>query len=149
MENASELFVIVRTSADPPELLGAWAEREPAERLAGELGPGHRVEPVPVVPTETGFVARAWTCRALLANGQVQQVDEPEPVNGAPHLVLDTRDMPAERVRVDDASAVDVAVHGHTALRVTAYAASAARARQLVTTEVRRLTNEPGPPAPA
>ncbi|PXY17359.1 hypothetical protein [Prauserella flavalba] len=136
----TELSVIVRTVGEVPELVAAFPERFDAEVVVSELGPGHFVAPVRVVPPGETFVAHVWLCRATVHVGQRYELSQPERLAGASRLVLNTEDMPGERVHVDEHAAdLEAAVHGREWRYVNAYAASAERAQQLASEKAREL----------
>ncbi|MBA0126298.1 hypothetical protein H0B56_12170 [Haloechinothrix sp. YIM 98757] len=138
---SSDLFVIVRTLGEAPELLAAYSDRATAENAAHELGAGHHVSPVRHAPSDTGHVAHVWECRATVTDDRYA-VEEPARLAGASRIVLDTSDMPAENVYVDEQAAnLEAAVHGHRVHYVRAYAARADRARELAEGKARSLAD--------
>ncbi|QFU87860.1 hypothetical protein [Amycolatopsis sp. YIM 10] len=139
-----ELWVIVRTGGTAPELVGAWSDPGEAAKLAEALGPGHALAPVTEVKPGTAFVAHVWRCRATVTPGAGFDLDEPQKLAGASRIVIDTADMPAERVHVDEEAAeLNRAVHGENRQHLEAFAATAERAAELAAEKARELGGSP------
>lgn len=127
-----QVFIVLRTLGDVPEPVGAWFDHAEAARIARDLGAGHFVAPVPMVPPGVGLVAQVFRCRAVVRDGEVSVPEDPAPLLGAARLVLGSADMPGERVVVDEqAAALEAAVHGRPVFFVEAFAVTGDRAREL------------------
>lgn len=138
----ADLHVIVRTVTDTPELVGAFTSGEQAGATAEQLGPGHHVAAVPVVPAGA-YVAHVWLCQASVLVGTRWETREPAKLAGASRIVIRADDAPAETVHVDEqAGELEEAVHGQRWRYVNAYAPTPERARQLAEDTARRLTAE-------
>lgn len=135
-----DLYVVVRTLGDEPELLAASTDQGTAAQWATDLGEGHHVAPVSTVAA-TARVVHVWECRATVTNGGYE-VHVPARLSGASRIVADAADVPGERVVVDDeARDLEAAVHGRRRTYVRAYAASAQRAQELAHGRARELAD--------
>lgn len=129
-------WAIVRD--EPAETLVVILDERTAHALATELGPGHHVDVVTVLPGSAVRVAHTWQCYARVMNGQVE-LDEPARLAGASRLILPGDDpAPPARAVVDaEASALEAAVQGVQVHYVIGQGPSAEQARN-----VARLTAE-------
>jgi hypothetical protein len=135
----TEIYAIIRTLDDAAELVGAWPDEPFATHLADELGPGHHVVPMPVIPRGTGQVANVWRCCVTVTDGQID-VDEPQRLLGTSRLIFDAAELPREHVLVDrKAGALEAEVYGRQRHHVRGYASSAERARDLAVTEAHNI----------
>jgi len=137
----TEIYAIIRTLDDAAEFVGAWPDKPFVTHLADELGPGHHVVPVSVLPPGTGQVAHVWRCCVTVTDGQID-VDEPQRLLGASRLIFDNAELPREHVLVDKkAGALEADVYGHQRHHVRGYASSSERARDLAVAEARTLAS--------
>lgn len=138
------LYLVIR-EGNPDELVAANPSQEGIADLVEQLGPGYRIDQVPLVDLATCEVVQRWMCRASVV-GSTVTTEPPTRMRGASVLVGLEPDLWPDpvrtRVQVDtEASDLDSRVLGGSRHHVTAYADSAQEAERLARARAQQLAD--------